>query len=189
MVDGILKQTSVSSARRSAAEASKLVERAIQQIRSISHLLHPPLLDDVGLLSAIKWYLDGLQDRSGLIISLDVQPPDFRRLAPDLETAIFRIIQEALTNVFRHSGARKARVHVTEKDNQLTVAIRDDGKGVEEATAQLRPGSIGIGIGGMRQRAKELGGELRVTNANPGTLVELTLPLERFCSKGAIATA
>jgi PAS domain S-box-containing protein len=189
MVDGILKHSSVASARRSAAEASKLVERAIQQIRSISHLLHPPLLDDVGLLSAIRWYLDGLQDRSGLAISLDVEPPIFPRLAPDLETAVFRIIQEALTNVFRHSGARTARVQVTEKDHQLMVAIRDDGKGVEEAVAQFRPGSIGIGIGGMRQRAKELGGELRVMNASPGTLVELMLPVEKASSKEALASA
>ncbi len=176
IVDGITRQRSVESKNQAAAEASKIVDRAIQQIRTISHLLHPPLLDEVGLLSAIRWYLEGLTKRSGIEISLDLQVSEFPRLGPEIETAIFRIIQEALTNVFRHSGARTGCVTVTEREGTLVVMVRDDGRGVEEEVTQFLPESIGIGIGGMRQRAKEFGGELRVTNANPGTLVEVTIP-------------
>jgi signal transduction histidine kinase len=141
--------------------------------------LHPPLLDEVGLISALRWYLEGLSGRSGIEIGLDVDPPDLVRLKPDLETAIFRIIQEALTNMFRHSGARNGSVSLTEKEGQIVVTIRDDGKGIEEPVVQLRPESVGVGIGGMRQRVSELGGRLRLANGNPGTIVEVVVPSRR----------
>jgi PAS domain S-box-containing protein len=176
MMDSIRGTSSVQSSQRAAAEASDTIDRAIQQVRNLSHLLHPPLLDEVGLLSALQWYLDGLTKRSGIETSLEVEPRDFPRLAVELETAIFRIIQEGLTNVYRHSGARKAWVTLTQRDSQVVVKIRDDGKGIEIPIAELRPGSIGIGIGGMSQRAKEFGGELRLTNTAPGTLVEVAVP-------------
>jgi signal transduction histidine kinase len=176
MIDGILRKNSVQSNKRAAMDACETIDRAIQQVRSMSHLLHPPLLDEVGLLSAVQWYLDGLTKRSGIETSLEVQPRDFPRLTPELETAIFRIIQEALTNVYRHSGAQRAWVTLTHVKSQVTVMIRDDGKGIEDPIVQLRPGSIGIGIGGMSQRAKEFGAELRLTNANPGTRVEIIVP-------------
>ena len=89
------------------AQAASIIERAIQQVRTMSHLLHPPLLDEVGLLSALAWYSEGLSKRSGIETFLEVQPPDFPRLATEVETAVFRIVQEALTNVFRHSEARR----------------------------------------------------------------------------------
>jgi PAS domain S-box-containing protein len=176
MMDGIREKNSVQANRRAAKEASETIDRAIQQVRSLSHLLHPPLLDEVGLLSAVRWYLDGLTKRSGIVTALDVQPPTFPRLGAELETAIFRIIQEALTNVYRHSGAQKAWVTLMQGDDRVAVRIRDDGKGIESPVAELRPGSIGIGIGGMSQRAKEFGGELRLTNTVPGTLVEVAVP-------------
>jgi len=177
MMDGILEKNPAQSNRRAAKDASETINRAIQQVRSLSHLLHPPLLDEVGLLSAVRWYLDGLTKRSGIETSLDVQPAAFPRLGAELETAIFRIIQEALTNVYRHSGAQKAWVTLLQGENGVTVMIRDDGKGIEVPVAELRPGSIGIGIGGMSQRAKEFGGELRLTNLVPGTLVEVAVPV------------
>src|SRR5262249_43572705 len=121
MLDGILRKDSSQSNRRVATEACETIDRAIQQVRSLSQLLHPPLLDEVGLLSALQWYLDGLTKRSGIKTSLDVQPSDFPRLAPELETAIFRIIQEALTNVYRHSGAQRAWVTLAQAENQITV--------------------------------------------------------------------
>jgi PAS domain S-box-containing protein len=176
MMDSMLGAKFVQSNRRTIREASETIDRAIQQVRNLSHLLHPPLLDEVGLLSALHWYLDGLTKRSGIETSLDVQPPDFPRLAVDLETAIFRIIQEALTNVYRHSGAHKAWVTLKRRADQVVVTIRDDGKGIGDPIAELRPGSIGIGIGGMNQRAKEFGGELRLANVDPGTLVEVAIP-------------
>ena len=97
---------------------------AIQQVRSLSHLLHPPLLDEVGLRSALQWYVDGVAKSSGIEVALDIQAPDFPRPAQELETAIFRIIQEALTNVFRHSGARKGLVTVQQRDGQVFVSVQ-----------------------------------------------------------------
>ncbi|MFZ0276363.1 MAG: PAS domain-containing protein [Candidatus Sulfotelmatobacter sp.] len=158
-------------------QASSIVDRAIQQVRTMSHLLHPPLLDEVGLLSALSWYVEGLTKRSGIEISLEVQPRDFPRLSADVETAVFRIVQEALTNVFRHSEASKVWITMAQKEENIVVAVRDDGKGVDKRITELQPDSVGVGIGGMKQRAREFGGELRLTNAHPGTLVELTIPL------------
>lgn len=176
VVDKMMLQKSTPSQGDGWSQASNLIERAIQQVRTISHLLHPPLLDEVGLLSALNWFVEGLAKRSGIEAALDVQPKDFPRLSSDVETAVFRIVQEALTNVFRHSGARKVWVTLSQKEQQITVTVRDDGKGIGEGIAELRPDSVGVGIGGMRQRAKEFGGDLRLTNANPGTLVELVIP-------------
>ena len=156
-------------------QASNIVDRAIQQVRTMSHLLHPPLLDEVGLMSALSWYVDGLTKRSGIETSLDVQPREFPRLAAEVETAVFRIVQEALTNVFRHSEASRVWITLTQKEETIVVAVRDDGKGIGKRIAELQPDSVGVGIGGMKQRAKEFGGELRLTNTHPGTLVELTM--------------
>jgi PAS domain S-box-containing protein len=160
-----------------AAEAISVVDRSTQQVRSLSHLLHPPLLDEVGLLSALRWYLDGLTQRSGIETTLDTEPNDFPRLPLDLETAMFRIVQEALTNVFRHSGAQKAWITLVQRDNEIVVKVRDDGKGVVNEVAELRGGSTGVGIGGMSERAKDFGGTLKLSNANPGTMVEVTIPV------------
>lgn len=184
----IPKHKSVSAKDQAADEASEIVTRAIQQVRSMSHLLHPPLLDEVGLLPAVRWYLDGLTKRSGIATSFDVQPVDFARLTGDLETAIFRVIQEALTNVFRHSGASKTWVTLSQQNGHVMVRVGDDGKGVGPEIAEMRPGSLGIGLAGMRQRAKEFGGTLRLTNANPGTLVEIVIPAQCLVRQEAHAT-
>ena len=176
MLDGLLPQSQAPAQEKAIGEASDIVDRAIQQVRSLSHLLHPPLLDEGGLFSALRWFLEGIAERTGIQTSLDLQPAEFPRLAPALERAVFRIVQEALTNVFRHSQARSACVTLIRKENSIQLTVRDDGKGIAEQTAQLRPGSIGVGIGGMRERARELGGELRMINANPGTIVEIVIP-------------
>jgi PAS domain S-box-containing protein len=157
-------------------QASNIVDGAIQQVRTLSHLLHPPLLDEVGLLSALSWYVEGLAKRSGIETSLEVQPRDFPRLTTEVETAVFRIVQEALTNVFRHSEASKVWITLSQKEGVIVVAVRDDGKGIGRRVSEMQPDVVGVGIGGMKQRAKEFGGELRLTNVQPGTLVELTLP-------------
>ncbi len=159
------------------AEAMGVIDRATQQIRSLSHLLHPPLLDEVGLMSALRWYLEGLTRRSGIETYLETDPPDYPRLSLELETAIFRIIQEALTNVFRHSGARKAWIQLIQRDGQVVVKVRDDGKGVVDGIVEMRGGNTGVGIGGMSERAKEFGGQMQVSNAHPGTIVEVTIPI------------
>jgi PAS domain S-box-containing protein len=189
ILDGILARDSSPSMRQASLEASQLIDRAIQQVRTISHLLHPPLLDEVGLVSALQWYLEGLSERSGIQVVLKVDPPDLGRLKSELETAIFRIVQEALTNMFRHSGARNGKVTLIQKDGKIVVSVLDDGKGVDEQVIQLRPESVGVGIGGMRQRVTELGGTLRLANTNPGTLVEVIIPAVRHDTVGVAITA
>src|SRR5262249_10016359 len=116
VLDNFLQQKPGPKESRACSEASKIIDRAIQQVRTMSHLLHPPLLDEVGLVSALSWYVDGLTDRSGIETSLEVQPRDFPRLPTDLETAIFRIVQEALTNVFRHADAHQVWITLGQKD-------------------------------------------------------------------------
>ncbi len=170
------------------SEAMSVIDRATQQIRSLSHLLHPPLLDEVGLMSALRWYLEGLTQRSGIETSMEMDPADYPRLSLELETAIFRIIQEALTNVFRHSGARNAWINLIQRDGKVIVKVRDDGKGVADGIVEMRGGNTGVGIGGMSERAKEFGGHMQVSNAHPGTVVEVTIPIGSSISAGAPGT-
>jgi signal transduction histidine kinase len=174
----------VAEASEKATEASQLIGNALRQVRSISHLLHPPQLDEAGLCAAIRWYLEGVTKRSGIQTFLEV-PPDFPRLSTELETALYRIVQEALTNIFRHSGAQNAWVTLLVDDTQVSVKVLDNGKGITEQIAGFFPGSVGVGVSGMRQRVREFGGELRLQRANPGTLLEAIVPM----SAAARATA
>ena len=178
VADGI-RQRSAESKDAAAAEVSTLIDQALRQVRSISYLLHPPLLDEAGLCSALRLYVEGFTKRSGIDTSIDVQPLDFPRLAPDLETTIFRIVQEALTNVLRHSEARKASISVLMVNGQISVKVLDNGKGMADYSLQPRSGTIGVGLAGMSQRAKEFGGELRLRDGNPGTLIEVVIPTGR----------
>ena len=186
VLDSALQQEPAPAIRRACTEAIAIIDRAIQQVRSMSHLLHPPLLDEVGLLSAISWYVDGLAERSGIETSLHVEPQDFPRLTPDLETAIFRIVQEALTNVFRHAAASQVWITLAQRGVQTAVTVRDNGRGIGAKIAELQPESLGVGIRGIKQRAKEFGGELRVANANPGTVVEVVIPSPLVCQDPAL---
>ena len=120
--------------------------------------------------------MEGLTKRSGIKTSLEIQPPHLPRFTPELENAVYRIVQETLTNVFRHSGAREARVELAPTNGHLTISVRDDGKGIPKRLTEFKPGSIGVGIGGMRQRVSELGGKLKLENTNPGTLVQVVIP-------------
>lgn len=175
-VDAIAGATELSQAKRRAGESSAFIESSIRQIRSMSHLLHPPLLDEVGLTSALRFYVDELTKRSGIQTTLDMKLEGFPRFPAQLEIAIFRVVQEALTNVFRHSEARKAQVSILFQDEHIVVKILDDGRGITERT--LRSQNLGVGISGMKQRVQELGGALVLRNTSPGTLVEAIIPLE-----------
>jgi|ERR1700676_1611942 signal transduction histidine kinase len=186
MVDCLQMQNqSAEWKEKAAAEASALIDQAIQQVRSLSHLLHPPMLDEVGLQSSLQWYLDGLTKRSGLETSLEVEPEDFPRLGAELETTIFRIVQEALTNVYRHAEAQRACVRLALTENQIVVTVCDDGKGLPDAVAHFEAGKIGIGIAGMRQRVKEFDGELHLRNANPGAVLEVIIPSKAAAPRSA----
>ena len=155
----------------------KLTDGALQKVRNLSYLLHPPLLDESGLLPAIHWYLEGLKKRSHLNINFNYEPMVFPRLSNEIETSIFRILQESLTNVYRHSGSQDVRIDLHQQADRVIVRVRDFGKGIESGLVTGLQLPVGVGIGGMRERLKQFGGELRVLRAEPGTLVEAIIPL------------
>lgn len=159
------------------SEVAEIINRALLQVRSISHLLHPPLLDEVGLASALTWYISGFSKRSGIQTSIEIDPPKFPRLAGEMETCAFRIIQEALTNVFRHSKAHTASVKICIQGKDMSIVVCDDGIGISEQVSLLESGSIGMGIGGMRQRIREFNGKLTIVPVGQsGTSLEVTIP-------------
>jgi len=150
----------------------------LQKIRETSYLLHPPLLDEAGLRAALHWYVDGLMQRSKLQISLAFHPDVLPGVPKEIEMTIFRIIQEALANVYRHAESDSARVEVIGQSEQIVVKVRDYGKGISPRIARMASSAgLGVGISGMRERIRQLGGELSVTRAEPGTQVEAKIPL------------
>jgi PAS domain S-box-containing protein len=159
-------------------DASRMTEAAISTVRNLSYLLHPPLLDDTGLRAALHWFVEGLVKRSSIQISLTITPPAFPRLTPDIETTIFRVVQESLTNVYRHANSNSARVEIDKQAGWVVVRIRDYGKGLpQEIMDRHHSPSLGVGIVGMRERVRQFGGELTVSRAEPGTLGETRIPL------------
>jgi PAS domain S-box-containing protein len=158
-------------------EATRMAEAAISTVRNLSYLLHPPLLDETGLNAALHWFVEGMMKRSGIEISLTITPPTFPRFEADIETTIFRVVQESLTNVYRHANSTRARVDVEKQSEWIVVRVRDYGRGLpRETTGKSRSSSLGVGIGGMRERVRQFGGELTVSRAEPGTLVEARIP-------------
>jgi signal transduction histidine kinase len=160
-------------------ESQQTLDRVVKEIRTLSYLLHPPLLDEVGLCSALRWYVDGLVARSQLQIELDL-PRELARLSQEVETAIFRIVQECLTNIYRHSGSPVATVSLSVTHGQLILRVVDRGKGIGsrlQGDPLGDPSILGVGIRGIGERVHELGGRLRIKNLTPGALVEVILPL------------
>jgi signal transduction histidine kinase len=164
---------------KTVTEVLSMMDGAIEQVRTLSHLLHPPLLDEMGLLSALRWYTDGFAKRSGVLTVLDAAK-DFPRLEPELEMAIFKIVQESLTNVFRHADAKQAVVQLEEREGSVYVSIVDNGKGVGNGSDELHPSSYGIGVMGIKQRAEEFDGKLMLRNTGSGTMVEVQIPLPKL---------
>jgi PAS domain S-box-containing protein len=156
------------------SQAVQLAEDAIAKIRNLSYLLHPPLLDESGLLPAIHWFIEGFNKRSNLKITLDSKPAPFPRLSKEIETSIFRVLQECISNVYRHSGSPDARIEIQQQPDRVVLRVRDFGKGMG---VDVTSGTLGVGIGGMRERLKQFGGDLKITRAEPGTLVEAIIPL------------
>ena len=160
------------------AGAIELTERSIQTVRNISYLLHPPLLDEAGLLAALTWYVQGMTKRSGIEVALEVKPIVFQRLSAEIETTVFRIVQESLTNVYPHSVSQKASVVIERQPEAVILRIRDYGKGISAEIASGGPSnSLGVGISGMRERVKQLGGQLLLYRTEPGTLVHVRIPI------------
>lgn len=173
-------------ARKLSAEGAKrlsddaeMVDQLSTEIRTISHLLHPPLLDEVGLSSALRWYIDGFAERSKISATLDL-PENLQRLPGDLEIAIFRVVQECLTNIHRHARSPSCAVRVVEDENHLHVEIRDAGRGIPKDKQSALTSSLGgVGLRGMQERIRQLGGTLEITSSTKGTLVAVTLPTRR----------
>jgi PAS domain S-box-containing protein len=159
-------------------EASSMVDNAAATVRNLSYLLHPPLLDETGLRAALHWYIDGMMKRSNIEITLSFTPQLFPRLPRDIETTVFRVIQESLTNVYRHARSETARIEIDKQPEFVTVRVRDFGKGVPEGVAgKMSSSTLGVGITGMRERVRQFGGDLTMSRAEPGTLVEARIPI------------
>ncbi len=156
--------------------ARELTASALGKVRNLSYLLHPPLLDESGLLPALHWYFEGLQTRGQIRITFDYKPVSFPRLPRDIEITVFRIMQESLTNVYRHSESKDARIELVQDSDVVTVRIRDFGKGIAESRIGLAA-VAGVGINGMKERVKQFTGELKISRVEPGTLVVATIPI------------
>jgi PAS domain S-box-containing protein len=160
---------------RSIADAESLVQHLSQEIRTTSYLLHPPLLDECGLKFALNWYLEGLKERSGLDVEL-AMPEEFERLSADMELVIFRIVQESLTNVHRHSGSKTASVGIAREADKIMVEVVDHGGGMSpEKLTKIQSQDSGVGISGMRERLRHFNGELLVESNGRGTKIYATL--------------
>jgi signal transduction histidine kinase len=165
-------------ADRLLTEAMHLLEQSITETRTISHLLHPPLLDEAGFASAARWYVEGFAQRSGIEVKVDF-PDNVGRLPRPVELGLFRVLQESLTNIHRHSGSTRAEVALELIPGKVILEIKDHGRGIpRELLDNFREKGTnsGVGLAGMRERLRELGGQLEIRNAN-GTLVSVTLPL------------
>jgi len=163
------------------ADSEEMLERAVKEIRTLSYLLYPPLLDEAGLSSALQWYVDGLAQRGTLKLALHIAP-ELGRLSRELETTIFRIVQECLTNIHRHSQSTVAEVAIYRENNKIMVTVRDEGKGPPAELLRYASGNLdvfGVGMRGIAERVRELGGQLRIRNAMPGMLVEVKLPYSK----------
>jgi signal transduction histidine kinase len=168
--------------RHALTESMSLAEQSMTEIRTVSYLLHPPFLDEAGLLSALRWYAGGFAERSGITVDLDL-PEGFERLPLDTETVLFRIVQESLTNVHRHAGSATARIRLRRDAEMLVLEIEDRGHGIPKASLKhITSGGSGVGVGiaGMSERIEQLGGRLEVTSSDQGTTgttVRVWLPL------------
>jgi PAS domain S-box-containing protein len=163
---------------RALAENAQLVQQASIEIRTLSHLLHPPLLEIAGLASALRWYVDGFSERSKIKVDIKL-PSDFDRLPSEMELAVFRIVQECLTNIHRHSGSPTATICIQQEDGRLLIEVRDNGKGIPlEKQLELTSSSHGgVGLRGMRERLRQLGGILELRSDGSGTIVRAALKL------------
>ncbi len=179
------------SAKQAIVDAVGLVRKVEDEIRTLSYLLHPPLLDEFGLGSALHWYVEGFTKRSGIEVDVRIQP-SLPRLSTEKETALFRVVQESLTNVLRHSGSRKARIGVSFDAGEVNLSVEDEGQGIDRgklAKMNTAPSDAGVGIAGMRERLQQLGGGLVIRARPRSTQVIATLPIEETERPALLAEA
>ena len=158
-------------------DSRELVQQLSKEIRTTSYLLHPPLLDENGLPEAIRWYVQGLEGRSDLKIELCISE-SFGRLPCEVEMALFRIVQECLTNIHRHSGSKKATIRIARKAETVSLDIQDEGKGIPaEKLVSIQGQNAGVGIAGIRERVRHLRGTVNIQSNPSGTTISVTLPV------------
>jgi len=170
--------------RRRLEESQDLAQQCCREIRTLSYLLHPPALDETDLWSAVRWYAEGFTHRSGIKVNLTM-PRGVGRLPQDVETTLFRIVQESLANIHRHSRSRRARIRIARREARITLTVRDHGRGMPRPPAEDRAGetpaaghaALGVGIAGMRERVRQLGGQFEIDSDPRGTSVRVEIPL------------
>jgi signal transduction histidine kinase len=167
------------SLAKTAAESAALAKEVSDSVRTVSYLLHPPLLDEAGLTSALTWYAEGFEERSGIKVHLEM-PSDFERQSCDLETAVFRIVQECLTNIHRHSASPTVDIRICQFAGGLALEVADTGRGISaEMLSKISSvGLSGVGLRGMRERVIALGGAFEILSEGTGTTVKVAIPLQ-----------
>jgi two-component system, NarL family, sensor kinase len=165
--------------RRALAASRSLAEQCVREVRTLAYLLHPPMLDEIGLVSAVRWYAEGFAKRSGIHVVMDLG--EVGRLPEPIETAIFRVVQEGLTNVHRHASTTTASIRLRATADAVALEIHDEGRGLHDAgthrNGARRPEALGVGIQGMRERIRQLGGTCDIQFTNKGTTVRVGMPL------------
>jgi signal transduction histidine kinase len=176
------------SARSLVSDSVSLADRCSSEIRTMSYLLHPPLLDELGLRAATSMYVEGFAQRSGIQVDLEV-PQNLGRLSNEIETALFRVMQQGLANIHKHSGSRVAKVSIKSDTESISATISDEGSGISANTLEgFHSGTklAGVGVMGMRERIKSMGGQFNIRSNDSGTTIEVRVPLHA-CSRAANA--
>jgi signal transduction histidine kinase len=163
---------------KTVSDSLALAQEMHKEVRTVSYLLHPPLLDEAGLASALRWYVEGFAERSKIQVQLEIVE-DFGRLPQDMETALFRTVQECLTNIHRHSGSPVASIRLALTADEIRLRVEDRGVGIprEKLDEVISDRTPGVGIRGMRERLRQLGGSLAIQSGENGTVVEVSLPM------------
>jgi signal transduction histidine kinase len=175
-------------ARAKLAECRELARRSLEEVRTFSYVLHPPFLEELGIFAALREFVSGFRERSGIDVTLDL-PDSSARFPLDLETTIFRVVQESLSNVHKHSHASTAAVRITVDPGEIAIAVEDNGSGLPVLAANdSQPARIGVGIGSMRERVRQCGGTLKLHSAGAGTQLQVTLPRQQV-ARAQAATA
>jgi signal transduction histidine kinase len=166
--------------RKLASQGQALADKCIREVRTLSYLLHPPMLDEAGLEDAIRHYASGFTQRTGIEVELETSPR-FGRMTPDVEVALFRVVQESLTNIQRHSGSPLAKIRIDRDPGKITLEISDKGSGIS-GNQRRRNGKLsfglGVGIPSMHERVKLIGGQLDIESSSSGTTVRATVPVD-----------
>jgi signal transduction histidine kinase len=170
-------QQSTPHLAKEAEETHQLVRQLTREIRTTSYLLHPPLLDESGLASALGWYIEGLRERGGLDIVLAI-PEEFGRLPREIELVVFRLVQESLTNIHRHSGSKSASIQIARDGEAVSIEVEDQGKGMSrEKLAEIQSRGAGVGIRGMHERVRQFRGNMQIESSGSGTRILVSIPI------------